>query len=162
MKRIVSFLVILVMLLSICGVTAFAAPSPTPKEYHAISVGIKGRGYAETDKIAVEAGTGEYATLTAKSGDDPFIKWEITGTYDLLEGNTSSAILKIVPKSDIVAIAVFKGGEDSTAVISTPDKSPISPKTGQDATSIYLLLALMVICCGGIILSTYKFKKIKD
>lgn len=161
MKRIVAFLVSLLLILSICGVTASAAASPTPKVYYSITVGIKGYGNVETDKTYVVAGEDDVVTLTAQAAPDkPFQGWEITGTFEPVEGDELSTTLKIRPTSDIIAVGVFLGGENDEAVLSTPsEKSPTSPQTGQSATPIYIALALMTISAGGVMLASRKLRR---
>lgn len=154
MRKIITFLIILILLINICSITALCEESPTAKSYYSISVGLEGRGYAEIDKISVETGSNEPITLIAKIGDYPFMHWNIEGEYDILEGSTYSTTFIIIPKSDIKATAVFKG--EGYAFINE-DKT--SPKTGQDTNTLYIILAILCICAIGIMFSSYKIKK---
>ena len=117
-------------------------------------------GYVETDKNTVDVGD-DIATLTAKVIDCYFVGWEIEGEYEIIEGNLISPIIKINPKSDIIAVAVFKGGENSEPILNNEvgNTSLISPKTGQEAYKIYIILGIMCFVTLITMFSFYRVKK---
>ena len=126
MKKVIS--VALALLLVFALTASFAAKdSPEGKEYYNITVSWEPEdgslGTAETDKnkVAKDA-TGDDAivTLTAlEDGDGYFTLWIIEGDYEIVEGDESSTVLKIRPKSDIHAIASYSVDEDFLTIFVT-------------------------------------------
>ena len=137
------FLLLLLIALNLFSIPVSAVPSPTPVEYYSITVGMQWQGYVEVDKTSVEINNDETVIFTAKEGKKHFLRWEITGTYEIISGNLSNLILQIEPKSDIVAIGIFEDGEKLSPVLSEPE--PFSPKTGQKDTLLFVSLGLIVI-----------------
>ena len=164
MKRIVTLLLAVILMLGVCMPVA-AVASPTPVEYYSIQVGLQGKGYVETDKTGVQAESDEVVTLWAREflNEDtgqveiPFIRWDITGSYNIVEGDLNSTILKIIPYSDIVATAIFTGGENQTPTFT--DRSATSPKTGQNPLPVYIALALLVAGATGVMIGTKGLKR---
>lgn len=67
----------------------------------------------------------------------------------------------IRPKTDITAIATFDDGLLERAVPVNPDTSPVSPKTGDDRTVIFIVLALCVFLSGCAIIMSWDNNKPK-
>ena len=144
MKRILTFLLAIMVVLSICTYSVSAAPSPTPVNYYAMHVGIQGSGHAEVDKTSILAGSDELVTYTAGVGDSPFVRWHFEGEFEIIEGHLTDTVIKIHPTSDILGIAIFEDGEGKEPVTNI-DKSTTSPQTGQSSTPVFIVLAILVV-----------------
>ena len=165
MKRIIALLMVVLMTFGLFMSTSVAAlPSPTATTYYAVNVEIKGTGGVITSGWMVEADKGKTVTLQATEADNPFVFWNIIGSYNIIDGMSTDKVFTIEPLSDILAIATFEDGLDEIAIPANPDKSPTSPKTGQDALPVYIMLMLMVLVAVGIFygVRTIKYKKAFD
>lgn len=156
MKRILAFILSMIVVFSLCILPVTAAESPTPKEYYSITIGTQGDGRVEVNKTSVEKDSEDIVMLIATENTSNFIKWTLTGDYEIINGDLNSKVLRLKPHSDIVAVGVFKGGEDKNPVII--EKTPVSPKTGQNPLTIYLILAIMTVAAG---LGMVSWKNIK-
>jgi hypothetical protein len=94
--------------------------------------------------------------LIATENTSNFVKWTLTGDYEIINGDLNSKVLRIKPGSDIVAVGVFKDGENKNPIII--ENTPVSPNTGQNPSTIYWVLALLT---GAAILGMISWEKIK-
>ena len=158
MKRIVTLVVVMLILVCMFGTAASALPSPTQCEFYAIYVDVNGTGEASADKVAVPVG--ETVTLTATETNSAFVFWDLNGEWEIVSGNQYQKVITIRPLSDIEAVATFEDGVDEFAIPSH-DKSPTSPKTGQDPTYIYMILSLICLAAMGVMFASCKCIKRK-
>ena len=159
MKRIIALLMLVLITFSLCASTSVAAlPSPTGVSYYMINVEIKGHGGVTTSDWKVVANEGNIVTLTATESDSPFVFWNLKGDFELVDGMQTDKVLTIRPLSDILTIATFEDGLDEVAVTENRDISPTSPKTGQDALPVYIILMVMVVAAVGIFYGTKQIK----
>lgn len=157
MKKVFALMLALVIVASL-AVSVSAATSyssPVPVSYYNISTSVVGTGSANGDPIKVEANTDGTSTLTASevSGGGAFVKWELTGEYDIVEGSLTSKVLVIRPKSDVKGVAYFKEAGKDTG---KKDDSSTSPKTG-DMTLLFV--SVMLLAAGT---AVFAVKKIKE
>ena len=140
MKKIAALFLVAVMMLTM-AVSVFAEgteiKSPEAGEEHKVEVARATTGGAV---FFVENEDGTY-TITAKPDSGrKFIKWDITGEYEIVSGSLETPEIVINAKSDIKAIATFDG---------TPiDKEPHgddSPKTGVDITAAVIVMTVAVL-----------------
>lgn len=137
-KYIICFLLIL---LCFTNVFLIKASAKEDANYYSINVGIQGSGYASVDKIDTLKKDPEIVTFTAHPNQNiDFIKWNIEGEYKVIEGNLSTPIIKIIPNSKIVGIALFSDGYTKT-----PITNEHLIQTGQSSSNLYVVLALMVV-----------------
>lgn len=169
MKKFLSIALAIVMIFALSAV-AFADETPTqyvspvPEENLKIEVfwvpSDGSLGDAEADKYQVKKNNDETVTITANpKNKGEFIKWEIEGEYDLVEGSLTTPVMIIKPKTDIKATAYFKtpGGTEPTTVKPTEKPSnPVSPKTGDP---LFLIIALAALALGT---GIFAVKKIKE
>ena len=111
-----------------------------------------GNGYGTTDKSKVPVGSDEVVTLTAVEVNDTFEQWELYCDYTIVEGSLKSKVLKIIPYTDIRAVAYFKGASKS----GTGDDSKTSPKTGDP---LYAVIPFMAIALAAAFISMKKLKE---
>lgn len=162
MKKVLSFL-LAIMVCFTCGISAFAANSPTPDRYYTVDaiVNIIGAGTATAVPSVVKEG--EIIVLTAVAAEGYiFDHWEIDGKFEIVEGTIYDPQIKIelVPdannkthgdlpdSADVVGEAHFKPvdeeittGEQQTA---KPDNGPNSPQTGTFDTHATVVILLAV------------------
>lgn len=158
MKRIVTLIVTMLILTCMFSTVVSALPSPIQYTLYAIYVDVNGTGEASADKIAIPVG--ETVTLTATETSSAFVFWNLNGEWEIVSGDQYQKVITIRPLSDIEAIATFEDGIEEFAIPSH-DKNPISPKTGQDPTYIYMLLSLICIAAIGVMFGSYKCMKKK-
>ena len=162
MKKIVSLALVLMLVFALTISVAAKVDSPSGKDHYAITTaydpGDGSLGTASSDKNQVDvtaSGDDALVHLTASQTKGVFSKWTISGDYEIVEGDLNSPKLTIIPKSDIHAVAVFKGSG-----VSTPDdsgnKSDTSPKTG-DPLLFVLALGILALGAGAVAV-----KKIKE
>ena len=109
-------------------------------------------GSAVVDIPRVLKGSDTVVTFTATDKAGTFVEWEFKCAYKLVEGNTKTKVVKIIPYTDVHGIAYFK----HSATPSKPDDSSTSPKTGD---MLYVIIAVMALACGAVVFSAYKLKK---
>lgn len=160
MKKIVSIILAVAILLAITAVTCSAAEdydSPGGKPYYSIDVDTDGDGSATADKSKIsKTASGDDTKVklsgTSKGGD--FLGWTIEGDYEIVSGTLKDLELEIIPKSDIKAYASFSSSSSSKTT--TTEKTTTSPKTG-DATP-YAVCFVMIALAGAV----FAVKKIKE
>lgn len=165
MKRIIALLMVVLMTFGLFMSTSVAAlPSPTATTYYAINVEIKGTGGVITSGWMVEADKGKTVTLQATEADNPFVFWNIIGSYNIIDGMSTDKVFTIEPLSDILAIATFEDGLDEIAIPANLDKSLTSPKTGQEVLPIYIAFIIIVVIgtCIYYCIKKIKYKKAYD
>ena len=162
MKRIFSIALVLAVMFAL-AINVCAADSPQGVDYYKISVGYfpsdgsLGDASSDKDKIAITENEDGTVTLTAtEKGTGAFIKWVITGDYDIVTGSLTSKTLTVKPKSDIHADAYFEAPGKTPDTPSNPNTDKTSPKTG-DPMPIILGLAVL-----GIGVGAFAVKKIKE
>lgn len=145
MKKFLSLLLFFLMIISIFNLSAGALPSPSPIDYYKITISNQGDGKVEADKISIVANENDVVTLVATEEKSPFIRWDILGTYEIVQGNLTSKNLQLKPKSDLVIIGIFQSKDFKTNNIKTTN--PLSPKTGQrNISTAYIYLIILIIC----------------
>ncbi|MBR6513988.1 MAG: hypothetical protein IKT46_04045 [Clostridia bacterium] len=145
MKKIFAILMVVVMLFAI-AIPVSAEISPKPQPDVDISV-VPEKGGEITEK---DNGDGTI-TITVKpnSGYD-FVKWELTGEYEIVSGKLTDKTITIKPITDVKAQAVMK---TQTTVKPTPGPGTSSPSTG-------VAPAMMVVAfVGSMAAAGYSFKK---
>lgn len=155
MKKVLSLVLVLALLLTTSIIMVSAEVSPTKEteaDYH-IVVDHSGDGTADADHYDVQIGSEGEVTLTATDGDQSFDHWVLDGDYEIIEGSLNSRYLKIRPHSNIHATAIFDSGTNGKK-----DKSDTSPKTG---TLPYALALVFIAGIAGaaIIIISKKVKK---
>lgn len=116
-----------------------------------ITIKVDGDGDVKADPKKVAYGSNDTVTLTfSKTGAD-FIKWNLTGDYEIVSGSLNSEVLVIRPFTDITAVAQTKASSGGGS-----DKSETSPKTGYP---LYAAIALMALALGT---AAVAMKKVKD
>ncbi len=145
MKKIFAMLLVVAMMFAIAiPMSAEISPKPQP-DVETVIVPEKGGEITEKDN-----GDGTI-TLTVKpnSGYD-FVKWEITGEYELKEGKLTDKTITIKPITDVKAQAVTKA-QSTTKPIVKPGTS--SPSTG--VAPVMMAVAFV----GSMAAAGYSFKK---
>ena len=135
MKRIISLVLAIVLLFSI-GTTAFAAISPSGNKYYKVTI-IHPSG--EKEKFSVKQGTPVELSLAVGEEKD-FVKWEISGDYEIISGSLKDGTLVIMPLSDLTIRKVFKDRKPDKDKGETND-SEESPQTGSNL--IFILFGVM-------------------
>ena len=159
MKKVVSLLLALTLVLACCGMVASASSSvyrsPAPGQEYKIEVEAD-----PADAGTVTQTTDENGNVVLNASAKPgyvFDSWKITGEYDVVSGSLTSPTMVIKPHSDVVADAVFKPtGSQAPTSSGTPgssDQSPTSPKTG---TAGMLFVLFAVIAGGAVIVLSKK------
>jgi len=110
-----------------------------------------GKDYATTDKAKVPVGSDEVVTLTAVEVDTEFVNWELLCDYTIVEGSLKTKVLKIIPYTDIRAIAYFKGASKPGG----NNESNTSPKTGDP---LYAVIPFMAIALAAAFIAMKKLK----
>ena len=144
MKKFFAILMVVAMMLAI-AVPMSAEISPEPKPGVDVTVVPEKGGDVDVKENA--DGT---ITITVKpnSGYD-FVKWEITGKYEI-KGDTNGKTITIKPLTDVKVSAVLKS---QTTVKPTPGPNNQSPSTGV-ATAM-----IAVAFVGSMAAAGYSFKK---
>lgn len=145
MKKFLFLLLSFLMIVSIFNLSVTALSSPSPIDYYKITISNQGDGKVEADKISIAANENDIVTLIATEEKSPFIRWDILGTYEIVQGDLTSKNLQLKPKSDMVIIGIFQSKEFKTNNIKTANS--LSPKTGQsDIPIAYIYLIILIIC----------------
>ena len=122
------------------------------EDYLYITVEAIGKGTASADKDKIPYGSDEVVTLTAVDGEEEFVEWELLCDYKIVSGNLKSRTLKIVPYTDIHAIAYFKGATKPGG----NNGSNTSPKTGDP---LFAVIPFMAIALAAAFISMKKLKE---
>lgn len=138
MKRVISLMVALLLAVSFSAVS-FAAVSPKGETKYEVTVESNKGG---SIKDLYEKTENDDGTVTLEHiSNDKFLRWEINGKYDLVDGNLKSDYIVIRPHEDLVAKMVFalsdKEGKD--------DDGSKSPETGNSALP---LMAVVTVGAG--------------
>ena len=162
MKRIISVALVLVVMFTL-AINVAAAESPRGKDYYKITVGhypadgSLGDASSDKDKVEIKENPDGTVTLTAKEkGNGTFIKWVISGDYDIVTGSLTSKSMTIIPKSDIHADAYFEAPGSTPDSPSNPNTDKTSPKTGDPMLLVFGIAALAL----GV--GVFAVKKIKE
>ena len=118
-----------------------------------VEVDTPGNGTAYVDLPKVQKGTETVVTFTAEEDGDEFIEWEFFCEYKIVSGDLKSKVIKIIPYTDIHAVAHFKNGQQQP---SNPDDSEESPKTGDP---LPYALPVMALAFGAAVVAAKKLKK---
>ena len=146
MKKSLIFCIILILICNICCLSVAAESSPSAVDYYLIQTNTDGSGKIVANKNKVPVGSNESITLQAIPTEGiEFVKWDIRGSY---EGDINNSTITIYPKSNILAIAIFSNGDGK---LDKTNQSMVSPKTGQNKSSVFFYLTLMVIIALSII-----------
>lgn len=100
-------IVLAVVLVAAVSVTAFAAESPTGELKFDVTVSASNSNSGKVEKV--DNGDG---TVTLKFEGEGFKKWDIDGTYDVVDGSLETATITIKPTSEIKAVADCGEAED--------------------------------------------------
>lgn len=122
------------------------------EDYLNITVEVVGDGTASVDKPRVLKGADEVVTLTAVDGKDTFVEWQLQCDYKIVSGNLKSRTLKIIPYTDVHAIAYFKNASKP----GDQNGSSTSPKTGDP---LYAVVPFMAIALAAAFISMKKLKE---
>lgn len=146
MKKVFAILLVVAMMCAI-AIPMSAEISPEPKPGVTTTVVPENGG-----KVDVKENADGTITLTVKpnSGYD-FVKWELTGKYDILNnGKLTDKTITIRPQTDVKAQAVMKA---QTVVKPTPGPNNQSPSTG--VAPVMMAVAFV----GSMAAAGYSFKK---
>lgn len=127
MKKIISILTALVLVCSFATSFASAEKSPSGKPTYKVTIDYGIDEDAEPDFDYVQ--DGETVTLIANTKNDIddsfiFIRWSITGEYEIVSGSLTSPTLVIKPLSDVKITQVVEKYEETGK---DPDKKPDKP-----------------------------------
>lgn len=140
MRRLVA-LVVAVVLVCTLSVSAFALQSPTAPKFYSINVSANGSGSAKSGVASIDPNNPDVVILTATEEGAAFVRWEISGSYEIVEGSLTTPVIKIRPSSDISAVAIFADGSKNTDVV-PGNNSGTSPNTGDYTFVVLTILAL--------------------
>lgn len=146
MKKIFAMLLVVAMMFAIAiPMSAEISPKPQP-DVETVVVPEKGGEITEKDN-----GNGTITlTINPNSGYN-FVKWELTGEYEILNGgDVYDKTITIRPKTDVKAQAVMKA---QTTVKPTPGPNNQSPSTG--VAPVMMAVAFV----GSMAAAGYSFKK---
>ncbi|MBO4468374.1 MAG: hypothetical protein J5766_03645 [Clostridia bacterium] len=106
MKKVLALVMILAI--SFCLVIpAFAesVDSPSADVYYTVTYyGVNGIADGSTASVKKDSNV----TINAKSGSDPFIRWNIAGTYAPVNGSETDIAMTLKVQSDLVITGVYK------------------------------------------------------
>ncbi|MBR4880756.1 MAG: hypothetical protein IKU19_02415 [Clostridia bacterium] len=144
MRKIFAILMVVAMLFAIAvPVSAEISPKPLPD----VEVEIVPGGGEITD---VDNGDGTITLTVDPSKGNDFVKWEISGEYEIVSGSLTDKVIIIRPITSVKAEAVVKG-EATTKPVVKPGTS--SPSTGVAPAMIAVAFVASVAGAG------YSFKK---
>lgn len=169
MKKIISLLVAVVAMLAV-SVTSFAVKSPVAPPDFDVNIGgiIDQNGNSKTDTSWIKViKDGENLIISVEDGyEDFFIKWIITGEYEIIEGDLNSPTLVIRPLGNITIQQVVTDinakpntntdTDTNTGTPGKPNESPTSPSTG---TAAGVLVVLMGACACTAVISKKNLSK---
>lgn len=142
MKKIIALLVAVVMLFAVAApVLADENDSPfDPGTEFSITIDVVTDG-GNASKVVNEDGT---VVLTATPDENyKFVKWDISGEYEIVSGTLTASPLTVKPTSDIT-VKVHFDGED----VAKPT-DPSSPETGVNTVSFDIFAILMLVSVAG-------------
>ncbi len=145
MKKIFAILMVVAMMFAIAvPMSAEISPKPQPE----VETGVVPENGGEiTEK---DNGDGTITlTVNPNKGYD-FVKWEITGEYEIVSGKLTDKTITIRPITDVKAQAVLKA---QTTVKPTPKPDTQSPSTG--VAPVMMAVAFV----GSMAAAGYSFKK---
>ncbi len=170
MKKIISILTALALLCSFATLFASAEKSPSGKPTYKVTIDYGIDEDAEPDFDYVQDGETVTLISNTKNDDDDkyiFIRWSITGDYEIISGTLTSPTLVIKPLGDVKILQVVEKYEE---VDKDPDKKPdkkpskkpqgdkndseTSPPTGDSI--VYILSGLFLVS----LMATVVFKKL--
>lgn len=106
MKRVLALVMILAI--SLCLVipaSADSVDSPSADVYYTVTYyGVKGIPDGSTASVKKDSDI----TIGAKTGSDPFIRWNISGTYSPVNGSETDVAMTLKVKSDLVIHGIYK------------------------------------------------------
>ncbi len=142
MKKIIA-IILCFSIFSVFGAVAFADGSPEGSKKYNITIEING----ESKDVVLEEG--DTITLVATDEDGfTFEGWEISGDYEIVEGDESSKTLVIRPLGDleIIELGTYEEEEKPSkpSKPGKPNDSETSPPTGTTNT-IFALGGLAVL-----------------
>ncbi len=151
MKKILAVLTALVFVFSMATM-ASAAGSPSGDKTYKVTVTTNKKDSAKPSYKSVK--NGDTLELTADEDTDEyaFVRWEITGDYEIVSGDLESGDLVIKPLGDVTVKAVYADNKEDGSDADDPGEkndSPKSPKTG-DVWFLYLggIFAASVVVAG--------------
>ena len=171
MKKVLA-ITVAVLMLALSALPVFAESIDSPKATTANYI-IKFPG---DDDIVGGRAVAEFVTGVGEDGSQTvvisgipdegyaFTGWTLDGNYEIVEGDLTSAVIKLIIFSDINATPQFtKNGEPVPATTQAADKQvdngDKSPKTGSNDILAYTLIALSVIGCGAASVALVKTAK---
>ena len=151
MKKFLAALTALVFVFSMTTV-AFAASSPSGEKTFKVTITSNKSNKAETGYKSVKRGDTFELTANEDTDKHAFVRWEITGDYEIISGDLESADLVIRPLGDVTVKSIYEDVSDGEGTDKKPgDKngSSKSPKTG-DVWFLYLggIFAASVVVAG--------------
>lgn len=158
MKKIIALVIAFAVFMSL-GIVAFAEGSPEGNKKYNITITINGE---EEEKILQE---GDTITLIATDEEGfSFEGWNITGDYEIVEGDENSEILVIRPLGDLQIEELGEWDEgnegeegEKPEKPGKPNDSETSPPTGN--SYIFLTLGGLFILFSGVALFARKKAK---
>ena len=133
MKRFVSIVLALMMVVALTVTVASAEISPIPDDYYKIEVGSVGKGSATESTDRIKIGSDGTVTFTAFEEGGFFTKWAVDGKYAVVSGDEYSDTFVIRPSSDIKAIAYFSEEKDYLNVYATADPEDLGDASADPA-----------------------------
>ncbi len=145
MKKIFAILMVVAMMFAIAvPMSAEISPKPQPD----VETEIVPEGGGEITEI--DNGDGTITLTVDPSKGNDFVKWEITGEYELVSGSLTDKTITIRPITDVKAQAILK---TQTTVKPTPGPNNQSPSTG--VAPVMMAVAFV----GSMAAAGYSFKK---
>ena len=144
MKKVFALLMIVAMMFAI-AIPMAAEISPKPQPNVDTEVVPEGGGEV-TEK---DNGDGTITITFTPSNGSEFIKWVITGEYELVSGSLTDKVITIKPITDVKVQAQAK----TTTVKPTPGPNNQSPSTG--VAPVMMAVAFVASVAG----AGYSFKK---
>ncbi len=117
MKKLFAIVLAIAVMFALC-VPAMAVKSPEEPDVKSYNVTVFNGKTTNTSQVK----SNETVIAVANETEGAFQKWEITGTYDIVEGSLTSKTLKVTPKSDLTINAVL----DKTDVVSNPKEIEVN------------------------------------
>ena len=106
MKKVLAFAIVLAI--SLClfvPAVAEGVDSPSADVYYKVTYyGVKGI----TDGTTASVKKDSNITVNAKTGSDPFVRWNIGGTYTAVNGSETDIAMTLKVQSDLIVTGVYK------------------------------------------------------
>lgn len=140
MKKIVVLLMVAVMLFAVAA-PVFAVESPDkPGTEFSVTIDVITDG-GNASKVVNEDGT---VVLTATPDENyKFVKWDISGEYEIVSGTLTGSPITIKPVSDVTVKVSFDGKQAVKPTDAT------SPETGVQTVSSDIFAILMLVSVAG-------------